>query len=257
MDNGVYSDQSETWWRDDSPFYQMKVAFNPVRVAYARRVVFDMLKINPRGRQALEVGSGGGYITEEIARMGFDATGVDPSERSVQAAAGHAAASGLPIRYALGNGESLPFAAGTFDAVFCCDVLEHVRDLPKVMGEIARVMKPGAAFIYDTINRTWLSKLVAIKIGQTWKRWAFMPANLHAWEMFIKPRELKALFARNGLTWKEHRGMRPNVPILNALRYLRKRAKGDWTYQDLGRKIQLIEGRSTAVMYMGYAVKGR
>src|SRR5215831_9947274 len=80
---------------------------------------------------------------------------------------------------------------------FCCDVLEHVRDLPKVISEISRVLKPGGVFCFDTLNRTFLSKLVAIKIWQEWKRWAFMPPNLHVWEMFIKPDELKALLLQN------------------------------------------------------------
>ncbi len=257
IDNSVYSVESETWWQPDSAFYQMKVAFNPVRVGYAKKVLFDVLKIDPKGRKALEVGSGGGYISEEIARMGFGMTGVDPSERSIKAAAEHAAAAGLAIRYEQGSGESLPYPDGAFDAVFCCDVLEHVRDLPKVVAEIARVLKPGGVFIYDTINRTWISKLVATKVCQTWKRWAFMPANLHVWEMFIKPRELKLLLRTNGLEWKEHRGVKPNVPIPRVLSFLRKRAKGEWTYRDLSSRIQLVEGRSTAVMYLGYAVKTR
>ena len=98
-------------------------------------------------------------------------------------------------------------------AIFCCDVLEHVQDLPKVISEILRVLKPVGVFFYDTLNRTFISKLVAIKIWQEWKRWAFMPPNLHVWKMFIKPAEIRELLQQKGLEWKEQTGSEPNVSI--------------------------------------------
>jgi 2-polyprenyl-6-hydroxyphenyl methylase / 3-demethylubiquinone-9 3-methyltransferase len=255
IDNGLYSALSDQWWQPDSALYQMKITFNPARVGYANRKLVEELKIDPKATAALEVGCGGGILTEEIARMGFDTTGVDPSERSVRAAADHARDSGLDIRYGTGAGESLPFEDGSFGVVFCCDVLEHVRDLPKVISEISRVLKPEGIFYYDTLNRTWASLLAAIKVCQVWKPWAFMPPDLHVWRMFIKPGEMKSLLRQNGLEWKEHRGMMPNVPILRLLGYLRKRARGEWTYGELAGKVRMVESRVTAVQYMGYAVK--
>jgi 2-polyprenyl-6-hydroxyphenyl methylase/3-demethylubiquinone-9 3-methyltransferase len=255
IDNAVYNVQSDQWWQPESPWYQMIVTFDPARVGYAKKILFERLKIDPKATAALEVGSGGGFMTEEMARMGFATTGVDPSERSVRVAADHARASGLDIRYGTGVGESLPFEDRAFGAVFCCDVLEHVRDLPKVISEISRVLKPGGVFYYNTLNRTWASLLGAIKVGQVWKRWAFFPQNLHVWRMFIKPREMKSLLRQNGLAWKEHRGMMPDVPIPRLLGYLRKRAKGDWTYGELAGRVRMFESRITAVMYMGYALK--
>lgn len=255
IDNAFYDTESVAWWQPDSAFHQMKHVFNPVRVGYAKRKLFDDLKIDPQGKRALEVGCGGGILCEEIARMGFDATGIDPSEPSVRTAADHARESGLNIRYLKGVGESLPFAEDFFDVVFCCDVLEHVRDLPSVVSEISRVLKKGGVFCYDTFNRTLISKLVAIKMGQEWKSWAFMPADLHVWKMFIKPRELKSLLRKNHLEWKEHQGMKPNISIPRILRCLRERAGGRMSYRELGEKIRMVEGRSRAVMYMGYAVK--
>jgi len=82
-----------------------------------------------------------------------------------------------------------------------------------------------------------------------------MPKDLHVWEMFIKPGEMRSLLRENRLEWKEHRGMIPDVPIPRVLRYLRRRAAGDWTYRELAERIKLVESRITAVMYMGYAVK--
>jgi 2-polyprenyl-6-hydroxyphenyl methylase/3-demethylubiquinone-9 3-methyltransferase len=255
IDNSLYESESRQWWDPDSSFFQMKVAFNPVRVAYARHVVLDALGMEPRGKKALEVGSGGGYISEEVAGMGFETWGVEPSAASASAARAHAQEAGLSIGYIRGAGESLPFRDAAFDAVFCCDVLEHVADLGRVTAEVARVLRPGGVFVFDTINRTWTSWLVAIKICQEWKRWAFMPPRLHAWDMFIRPRELRRLFERNGLEWREARGMWPDVPIPRVLRNLRRRAQGEWTYRELGASIRLRESRWTSIMYMGHAVK--
>ena len=255
IDNDLYTDRSEEWWEPGSPFYQMKVSFNPPRMGYVKRVLVDVLGIDPRGKRALEVGSGGGYMSEDIARLGFDTTGVDPSPRSVEVAAEHARASGLHIRYERAAGESLPFEDASFDVVLCCDVLEHVRDLPSVISEVARVLKPAGFFFFDTFNRTFVSWLAVIKISQEWRRWAFLPPNIHEWRMFIKPRELKALLRINHLKWREHRGLMPNLSIPRVLSCLRKRARGEWTYVDLSRRIGLVESRFTAGMYIGHAVK--
>ncbi len=119
----------------------------------------------------------------------------------------------------------------------------------------ARVLKPGGVFYYNTLNRTWASLLGAIKVGQVWKRWAFFPPNIHVWRMFIKPREMKSLLRQNGLEWKAHMGMMPDVPIPRLLGYLRKRASGEWTYAELAGKVRVVESRVTAIAYMGYALK--
>lgn len=255
IDNEFYNADDDRWWQPEAPLHMIKSSVNPTRVGYFKKKLFDELRINPQGKAALEVGCGGGILCEEAAIMGFDVTGIDPSEPALKIAARHAQASGLRIEYETGTGEALPHPDNAFDVVFCCDVLEHVRDLPKVISEISRVLKPCGVFCYDTINRTWASKLLAIKIAQDWKRWAFMPPNIHIWEMFIKPDELKALLTRNKLKWMEHRGMKPNASSLTILRYLRKRAKGELTYKDLGEKFSMVESSDMSIMYLGYAVK--
>lgn len=255
IDNSLYDAESDRWWDPDSSFHQTRAFLNPVRVGFAKKALLGGLGIDPRGKKALEVGCGGGILCEEIARMGFETTGIDPSEPSLRAAIGHARTGGLDIRYMTGSGESLPCAEHTFDVVFCCDVLEHVRDLPKVISEVSRVLKPGGGFCYDTFNRTWVSRLAAIKIGQEWKRWAFMPPRIHVFEMFIKPREMKSLLRFNGLEWRIHRGTKLNISLFKALGLLRRRARGELTYKDLGERIRLVESGTLAVMYLGCAVK--
>ncbi|TLD71803.1 3-demethylubiquinone-9 3-O-methyltransferase [Phragmitibacter flavus] len=255
IDNDLYNAPEDPWWSGNSALSLLKTTVNPLRVGYFKRKLFQEMNIDPTGKTALEVGSGGGILTEEIAGMGFITTGIDPSENSVAVARDHAQQSGLDIRYDVGSGEALPYADASFDVVFCCDVLEHVTDLPKVIEEITRVLKPGGVFAFDTINRTFVSKLVAIKIWQEWKRWAFMPANLHVWEMFIKPAELKAVMEAKGLTVKEFRGSKPSASIPTMLKYLRKRAKGEWTFKQLSEKFLLIEDKDMNILYMGLSVK--
>jgi 2-polyprenyl-6-hydroxyphenyl methylase/3-demethylubiquinone-9 3-methyltransferase len=256
IDNDLYHADGDRWWQSDSALYLIQSSVNPARVGYFKKKLFAELKMNPQGKVALDVGCGGGILCEEIARMGFAVTGIDPSEHSLQIAASHAQAGGLRISYEQGTGETLLYRDNSYDIVFCCDVLEHVRDVPKVIAEISRVLKPGGVFCYDTLNRTFASKLVAINISQVWKRWAFAPPNIHVWEMFIKPNELKSLLGQNNLEWKEHMGMGPNVSFFKFLNILRKRARGVLTYKDLGARLFAVESRSMEIMYMGYAIKG-
>jgi 2-polyprenyl-6-hydroxyphenyl methylase / 3-demethylubiquinone-9 3-methyltransferase len=257
IDNDLYHADGDSWWQSDTPFYLIQSSVNPARVGYFKNKLFNELKVNPQGKAALEVGCGGGVLCEEIARMGFEVTGIDPSEHSLQIGTSHAKANMLRINYEKGTGEALPHRDNSVDIVFCCDVLEHVRDVPKVISEISRVLKPGGVFCYDTFNRTFMSKLVAINISQVWKRWAFAPSNLHVWKMFIKPDELISLLRLNHLEWKEHWGMEPNVSLLVLLHYLRKRARGEITYKDLGEKLFMVKSSNMRIMYMGYAIKSQ
>jgi len=254
IDNDLYNAAEDIWWKPDTVLHLLKTSVNPWRVEYMKRTI-SKLGIDPNGKTALEVGSGGGILSEEICKMGFTTTGIDPSAQSLQIATNHARANGLDLKYELGSGEQLPYADKSFDCVFCCDVLEHVKDLPKVISEISRVLKRNGIFFYDTLNRTFISKLVAIKIWQEWKRWAFMPPHLHVWKMFIKPDEIKALLAENGLDWQEHTGSEPNISIPKMLGYLRKRAKGELTYEELGKVFQLVESKDMKILYAGYAIK--
>jgi 2-polyprenyl-6-hydroxyphenyl methylase/3-demethylubiquinone-9 3-methyltransferase len=254
IDNRLYNANGDIWWHENTVLHLLKTSVNPWRVGISKKVL-EGLGIDPRGKTALEVGCGGGILSEEICKMGFTTTGIDPSEQSINTASNHARTGGLSIKYEIGTGEQLPYQDNSYDCVFCCDVLEHVRDLPKVISEISRVLKPGGVFIYDTLNRTFVSKLVAIKIWQEWKRWAFMPPNLHVWKMFIKPEEIKTLLAKNGLEWKEHRGSQPNVSIPKMLGFLRKRVTGEWTFGDLGKNFYLVESKDMNILYTGHAIK--
>jgi len=254
IDNDIYDKEGVKWWHTDFSLNLIRTLYNPFRIGYTKKIL-KQYEINPVDKDALEVGCGGGLLTEEIAKLGFMTDGIDPSERSINSAINHAGENNLLIRYNVGIGECLPYPNASFEVVFCCDVLEHVRDLPQVISEISRVLKPGGIFIYDTINRTVISKLVAINVLQEWKRWAILPAKLHIWDMFIRPNELKGLLRQNDLDWKGHRGIKPDIPSYKILRYLHQRAKGKISNEEFGAKFRLIEGNSLCVSYMGYAIK--
>ena len=254
IDNDIYDKEGDRWWQPDFSLNLIRALYNPFRVEYTKKIV-ERFIINPEEKSVLEVGCGGGILTEEIARMGFITYGIDPAEKSLNNAIRHAKDNDLKIEYRKGTGENLPFRSNSFDVVLCCDVLEHVRDLPKVISEVSRVLKNGGVFIYDTFNRTYFSKISIIKILQEWKRWAIMPPNIHIWEMFIKPGELIYLLKENQLEWKEHHGIRPNISYLKMLLYLHQRAAGKLTYEEFGRKFRMVESRSTQIIYIGHAVK--
>lgn len=255
INNDLYDVDSDKWWQPDSPFYLIRSSLNPVRVGYFKKILFSDLKMSTKGKYALEVGCGGGLLCEEIATIGFDTTGIDPSEQSLKTAEDHMKANSLNIHYIKGIGEAIPFLENSYDVVFCCDVLEHVCDAPKVISEIFRVLRPGGCFCYDTFNRTLLSKLIAIDISQKWKRWAFAPPDIHVWNMFIKPNELEELLRKTGFKRIGHKGMQPNISYLKALHLLRRRAKGEISYRELGEKMFMTESNNTNIMYLGYAVK--
>jgi 2-polyprenyl-6-hydroxyphenyl methylase/3-demethylubiquinone-9 3-methyltransferase len=254
VDNELYDRMAGTWW-DPHGFLHLLEALNPVRFGYMRRVLLEDLSLSPAGLTALDVGCGGGLLAEEFARLGFQVTGIDPSAPSLTAARAHAAEAGLSIDYRQATAESLPFEAGTFDVVYCCDVLEHVADVPLVIRESARVLKPGGVYLFDTINRTLRSKLIMIKLFQEWRWTCFMPANLHDWRMFIRPDELIRLLKQQGLHPGNVTGLTARANPLRILGILRARALGRLSYHEAAQGLDLGESPDTSVLYVGYAQK--
>ena len=194
-------------------------------------------------------------LAEELAAMGFAVTGVDPSVQSVETARAHAAHNGLTIDYRVGVGDDLQFSDASFDVAFCCDVLEHIRDWDAVIGEIARVLRPGGVFFYDTINRTFASKLRSILIAQEWKWTRFAPPDTHVWEMFITPEELAASMKRHGLISGGIAGTAEKGNPIEALRLIRRYSQRKITAAEFGRRLGMTEGPVVSGSYMGHATK--
>jgi 2-polyprenyl-6-hydroxyphenyl methylase/3-demethylubiquinone-9 3-methyltransferase len=256
VDNDLYRRNGHAWWDDDvGEFSTIRFFVNPVRFGYFKRVLDHERGPAVDGLTLLDVGCGGGILAEDFARLCLKVTGVDPAPESIQTAQAHAASAGLSIEYRTGAGETLPFADSAFDAVACCDVLEHVDDLNRVVAEIARVLRPGGLFFFDTINRTFESKVAMIWVMQEWRATAFVPPNSHVWERFIKPAELVALFERYGIEQRGLRGIVSRRNPLAALLDFRRRVQGKITFQELGRRLEFCEGDDIHTSYMGYAVR--
>lgn len=253
-DNALFDSLSDSWWSENGYFNLLKWFINPWRLPYFKAVVADH-GMDPRKTRVLDVGCGGGLLAEEMASMGFNVTGIDQSEKSVRVARVHSRQNGLTIDYGSGCAERLPFEDGSFSLVVCCDVLEHIRRWELVLREIARVLRPGGMVFYDTINRTALSKLIFIQISQEWRLTRIAPGNLHAWEMFIKPRELLQALKEQGFDNRDLVGGRLCGNLLAALRNVRRFKKGKITAAELGRRLRLKKTRKLWLSYAGYAVK--
>ncbi|MCU0849442.1 MAG: bifunctional 2-polyprenyl-6-hydroxyphenol methylase/3-demethylubiquinol 3-O-methyltransferase UbiG [Spirochaetes bacterium] len=256
VDNQVYEKLGRSWWDDDVPIFStIKFFINPVRSGYFRGIIGSMMAPAGIHGSILDVGCGGGFLSEEFAGMGLAVTGIDPSGESVEAAKKHAAASGLDILYVKGAGEALPFGDGSFDFACCCDVLEHVDDPDRVVSEISRVLKPGGVFFYDTINRTFISRIITIKTMQEWKSTSFAVKDAHVWEKFIRPDELFNMMKRHGLENMDHRGISSGSnPFLNYMN-IRRAKRGRISYRELGERLRFRISGDTMNSYIGYAVK--
>ena len=253
VDNQLYDRMADSWW-DEAGLLHILAAFTPPRLNAMRRAL-ERLGIDPQGKRALDIGCGGGLLAEEFARLGCSVSGIDPSRESLAVARAHAAAAGLAIEYVEGTGEGIPFPDGSFEIVYCCDVLEHVADVPRVIAETARVLRPGGVFLYDTLNKTLRSWLVMIKVLQDWRWTRFLPAGLHDWNLFIPPKELLPVLARNGLQNRGLTGLKPAVGAVRALAVVRALKRGEITYAEAARRLDVRESPDTKILYLGYAVK--
>ncbi|MBD0334731.1 MAG: 3-demethylubiquinone-9 3-O-methyltransferase [Cyanobacteria bacterium Co-bin13] len=193
-----YDLNAERWWNEDADIYAL-YHLNKPRFEFFNRYVSSW-----QGLKVLDVGCGGGFSCEFMAGMGVSAYGLDQSSKCIEAAQKHAVASGFDIDYRSGLAENMPYADNTFDAVICVDVLEHVQEVPSVIAEIFRVLKPSGLFFFDTINRNFKSRFVMIwlmenVLGEIQK-------GVHDWDKFIKPEELAELLQERGFCEPEFKG---------------------------------------------------
>lgn len=245
IDNGFYEEVGDAWWDETGPFSALH-EMNPVRVDYFDRVMAERLAPAAGGDTAVrvvDVGCGGGLVAEALARRGYRVTGVDLNPGAIAAARRHAERGGVEVEYLTGSAYRLPSGDASADAVIASDVLEHLHDLDTALAEIARVLRPGGVFAFDTINRTVRSFLIMIIAAERLLR--ITPRGTHNWRMFIRPAELAALLERQGLTLAEHTGLAPARPVpAAAVGYLRSRRLGGY---------RVTADKSAS--YLGYAVK--
>jgi 2-polyprenyl-6-hydroxyphenyl methylase/3-demethylubiquinone-9 3-methyltransferase len=257
VDNDVYDRLGGSWWDETSLLSLLHGSVTPGRFGYFRRVLARQFGNRVAGLRVLDIGCGGGFLAEEFAALGCQVTGIDPSPVSIGAARAHAAERGLRIDYRTGAGEELPVPDASFDVACCCDVLEHVSDVDRVISEAARALEPGGLFLFDTINRTLKSRLLAVKAVQEWRLTRLTDVAIHEWDMFITPAELTAVLRRHGLAPGEVTGLGPHAHPLAVLRGYASARLGRITYGELSRRLDVGQVTSTAMSYMGFAAKTR
>ena len=195
------------WW-DPKGSSAMLHRLNPVRLRYLRERVDahwggDAGGFAPlAGRRALDVGCGAGLLCEPLARLGAEVTGIDAAPENVAAASAHAALSGFAIEYRAGGIEVV--AGETFDLVTCLEVIEHVTDPTAFVAGLARAVAPGGLLLLSTPNRTALSRLALIGIGEGL---GLIPRGTHDWSKFLPPDALTALVEAAGLRVTDVRGL--------------------------------------------------
>jgi len=224
----IYDAVAQDWWSDDIRWVRTLKNLVPGRLSW-----FDR-QIDWGGKAVLDLGCAGGFMAEAMTLKGARVTGIDPAAEAIAAARAHAKANLLDIDYDVGIGEELPYDDARFDAVICVDVLEHVSDLPKVLSEIARVLRPGGIFLFDTINRNPIARLATVTMAEDVLR--LLPKGTHDPALFIKPRELREGLTQAGLVPGPFTGLGP--------RGLNRR--GDITFGRLP---------LTIILYMGLARK--
>ncbi len=258
VDNQLYNHNAHGWWDENNFLHTLKTGLNPARFAYFQKILrANRPALPPAPVSMLDLGCGGGLLAEEFARIGCRVTGIDPSAASLISARNHALACGLAIHYLCGPGETLPFDNSQFHLLTCCDVLEHVNNLPAVLAESARVLQPGGIFLFDTINRTFKSYFENIFIAQDFPLTSFFPKNTHAWSQFIRPTNLTLMLARLGLQVREITGIGPGIhPLRVALLLLRHKTR-KITYAELGRQLKFTTTTDISASYIGWAVKAR
>ncbi|MFI5697728.1 bifunctional 2-polyprenyl-6-hydroxyphenol methylase/3-demethylubiquinol 3-O-methyltransferase UbiG [Kribbella sp. NPDC051586] len=254
IDNAIYDRLGSGWWDESNPLNALNGSFTPARFAYFRDVL-DRLGRDPGGLRVLDIGCGGGFLAEEFARIGCRVVGIDPSEMSIRTARQHASAYSLKIGYAVCVGERLVLPDGSVDLAYCCDVLEHVADLDRVVAETARVLKPGGVYLFDTINRTRASKLFFIKLLQEWRLTRMIDSDVHSWAMFIKPTELEEILRRHGLRLGEVAGLGPRAGAVSlGWNFVRVRL-GRLSFGEASRLMDVGRVRRVDLSYLGYATK--
>ena len=233
-----FSSHAQDWWNPQGALRSLH-KLNPTRLDYIRETVcrhFGRLQNEAtaktfKGLSVLDIGCGGGLLSEPMARWGASVAGLDASAQAIEAAKAHAAQAGLKIAYCHGSVEGFSQGKQKFDVITVLEILEHVADIGSLLRSAASMLKPDGIMILSTVNRTTKSFLLGIVAAEYILRW--VPSGTHDWNRFIRPSELAAHLQKAGLTLADITGM---------------------VYNPLGDRFYLRQG-SVGVNYLAAAVK--
>ncbi|TRY33782.1 bifunctional 2-polyprenyl-6-hydroxyphenol methylase/3-demethylubiquinol 3-O-methyltransferase UbiG [Aliiglaciecola sp. M165] len=201
---------ADQWWDPDGK-YKTALEFNRARLEFIVQKIRHHFGTDLDGQSPLtilDVGSGGGLISEPLAKQGFEVTGIDPSAVSIEVAKAHAQKSQVDVTYIHGLVGQLDAKAKQYDVVINAEVVEHVPDQQQLIEQCCAMVKPGGLLILATLNRTVKSWIVAI-LGAEYVM-GYLPIGTHSWSKFVKPEELTQWCAKSGFRQTDSVGLSLN-----------------------------------------------
>jgi 2-polyprenyl-6-hydroxyphenyl methylase/3-demethylubiquinone-9 3-methyltransferase len=208
-----YERLATRWWDPKGPFWPLH-RLNASRLRYIEDQLAKRFRRNATdasayaGLRMLDIGCGGGLLSEPLAERGASVLGIDVVEKNILTARLHAARRNLPVRYDVDSAENLAQQGQRFDVVLTMEVVEHVPHLPSFMAAATALVAPGGMLFAATINRTVWSWLFAIVGAEYVLRW--LPRGTHRWRQFPRPSELEEMLRKGGLQLQNIRGVRVN-----------------------------------------------
>ena len=202
-----FSRIADEWWDENGKFKPLH-KFNPIRISYIRQKIEEKFSLNS-DLKILDIGCGGGLVSEPFARMGADVSAIDASEKNIAVAKIHAEKSELKINYRNCAAEDLAQENQKFDVVLALEIIEHVADVESFVKSCAQLVKPNGLLFVATLNRTVKSLALAKIAVEYVLRW--LPAGTHDWKKFLKPHEINSSAQKYDLELKEISGFSYNL----------------------------------------------
>ncbi len=207
-----FSNMADEWWDPHGKFKPLH-KFNPIRIKYIKENIIRQFKIKNKnkplsGINILDIGCGGGLLSEPMCRLGANVTGIDASTKNVKISKLHAKKDNLKINYICSSPEKLKISK-KFDVILNMEIVEHVEDISFFLKSCSKLLNKNGLMFVATINKTLKSYVFAIVGAEYFLRW--LPIGTHDWEKFVKPEELKEILSKNNLFLKKLDGMHFNI----------------------------------------------